>query len=179
MSYLRRRSWSPYVVGAGIGVLTLFSVLTAAEFLGTSTSFVRAAGLVERAVAPAHVTANAYFAKTGLTVDWQLLLVVGLFLGALASAWLSGDRRVEHVPALWASRIGPSRARRYAAAFVGGVLVLFGARMAGGCTSGHGISGALQLALSSWIFLAAVFAAGIATARALYGTGGGTDAGLG
>jgi uncharacterized membrane protein YedE/YeeE len=55
-----------------------------------------------------------------------------------------------------ASSAGPS--------FLGGVLLLYGARMAGGCTSGHGISGGLQLAVSSYLFMAAMFAAGIATA---------------
>ena len=52
---------------------------------------------------------------------------------------------------------------------VGGVLLLFGARLAGGCTSGHIISGITQLAVSSVIFAAAVFAAGITTAKLLGG----------
>jgi uncharacterized membrane protein YedE/YeeE len=155
-------------VGAAIGLLTLFSVLTAAEFLGISTTFVRVAGMAERVVVPEHVAANAYFAKTGIVVDWQAMLVAGVFFGALVSALLSGDRNVEQVPQMWKERFGPSRAKRYAAAFAGGVLVMFGARLAGGCTSGHGISGALQLALSSWVFLVVVFGAGIATAFLLY-----------
>ena len=50
--------------------------------------------------------------------------------------------------------------------------MLFGARMAGGCTSGHGISGGLQLALSSWTFFFAMFASGTFMAFTLFGTGG-------
>jgi uncharacterized membrane protein YedE/YeeE len=172
MRFLEAERWSPYVVGAGIGLLTVVSVLSAGEFLGISTTFVRIAGMAERTIAPAHVAANAYFAKTGLAIDWQAMLVVGVFLGALASSLVSGDRRVERVPQLWKERFGPSRAKRYAAAFAGGALVMFGARMAGGCTSGHGISGALQLALSSWVFLVVVFGSGIATAFLLYGKEG-------
>jgi hypothetical protein len=50
---------------------------------------------------------------------------------------------------------------------LGGFLIMFGARVAGGCTSGHGISGSLQLALSGWIFFIAVFAGGILAALLL------------
>jgi len=52
---------------------------------------------------------------------------------------------------------------------VGGMVMLFGARMAGGCTSGHGISGSLQLAASSWTFFMVMFASGVATAWLLFG----------
>jgi hypothetical protein len=156
-------------VGALIGVLSWFTFATADKALGVSTTFVRAAGLVERAVAPAHVQANAYFASKGVKVDWQMMLVVGIVAGAFLSAWLSGGLRVERVPELWKARFGGGVALRYTMAFLGGLVLIFGARLAGGCTSGHGISGALQLALSGWTFFIAVFAAGIATAFALYG----------
>ena len=45
---------------------------------------------------------------------------------------------------------------------------MVGARLAGGCTSGHGISGSLQLALSGWLFFACVFASGMITARVMF-----------
>jgi hypothetical protein len=102
-------------------------------------------------------------------VDWQMMLVVGIVLGTFLSAWLSKGLRIERVPQLWKARFGDSVMLRYAMAFLGGVILIFGARLAGGCTSGHGISGALQLALSGWTFFMAVFAAGIATAFTLYG----------
>ena len=53
-------------------------------------------------------------------------------------------------------------------AFVGGAILAYGARLAGGCTSGRGISGALQLSVSSWIALACFFAAAVPTAHLLY-----------
>ncbi len=59
--------WSPYVAGALAGVLAIASavattkVLGKTSLLGASTTFVRAAGMVERQVAPEHVKANAYF----------------------------------------------------------------------------------------------------------------------
>ena len=72
----------------------------------------------------------------------------------------------------WERRFGPSRAKRLLAAFAGGVLTLYGARLAGGCTSGHGISGALQLAVSSWVFIILAFAVGAITAFVMYGKEG-------
>lgn len=169
MSWLRLRVWSPYVAGALIGVLSWFTFVSVDKPLGTSTTFVRVVGLAEQAVAAQHAADNAYFAKTKLKVDWQMMLVIGMVAGALVSSLLSGDRKVERVPELWRKRFGDSPALRYAAAFVGGVLVLFGARLAGGCTSGHGLSGSMQLALSGWTFFLAVFAAAVATAYTLFG----------
>jgi hypothetical protein len=61
-----------------------------------------------------------------------------------------------------------SRGKRSVAALLGGIVIMYGARMAGGCTSGHGISGTLQLALSSWVFFLVMFAAGVATALVMF-----------
>jgi uncharacterized protein len=169
---LRMSRWSPYLVGAGIGVLSWITFGWMGKALGTSTTFVNAAGAIEGLVAPAHVEANEYFAKHIVTtadkvrpvIDWQFALVVMLAVGAFLAARLSSGTLREHIPSLWRWRFGHSRQLRYGAAFVGGVIMLFGARLADGCTSGHGISGGLQLALSSWTFLVAMFATGITTA---------------
>jgi hypothetical protein len=122
-----------------------------------------------------HVRQNAYYAKYLIdkpAVDWQMMLVVGLPIGALFSALLSKSFRSESVPPLWAQRFGPGRLIRYTAAFVGGAVMLFGARLAGGCTSGHGISGGLQFGVGSWVFFASFFIAGIVGAFALFGREG-------
>jgi len=172
---LKKPRWSPYLVGSGIGVLSWITFAMMGEALGTSTTMVRAAGALEGAVDTGHVLSNPYFAHylDGKPVfEWQFALVIGLFLGALVSAMLSGERFKETVPDLWAWRFGKSRAVRYTAAFVGGAVLLFGARLAGGCTSGHGISGGMQLAVSSWVFTATMFVSGIVTAFALFGMKG-------
>jgi uncharacterized membrane protein YedE/YeeE len=177
MQVLRKKRWSPYAVGAGIGVLSWITFGVMNEALGTSTTFVRVVGIVESWIAPGHVESNPYLAKyivENPPVEWQMLLVIGLFIGAFVSAKLSGDYRVEHVPEVWAARFGSGRWTRYLGAFAGGILILFGARMAGGCTSGHGISGGLQLSVSSWLFFASFFASGIGTAFALFGKEGRT-----
>jgi uncharacterized protein len=132
MRWLTAKSWSPYLIGVGIGVLSWFTFLTVDSPIGISTTFVRAVGFVEKAVVPEHVAQNPYLSKNGPKVDWQFLLVLGVFVGALASSRLSGDRAKESVPAFWEHRFGPSKTRRYVAAFLGGFLVLFGARLADG-----------------------------------------------
>jgi hypothetical protein len=176
---VRLPRWSPYVVGAAIGVLSWVTFAWMHQALGTSTSYVHAAAGVEKALVPAHVAGNEYFVKALGTpespkplITWQVALVVMLGVGAFVAARLGRSSHVEHVPALWAWRFGGSRLLRYAAAFAGGALLIFGARLADGCTSGHGISGGLQLALSSWIFLVAMFAAGIAAAMLMFGSEG-------
>jgi uncharacterized protein len=125
--------------------------------------------MIASTVAPDHVARNAYFSKFRPVVDWEWMLVVGLALGAFVSSRLSGDRVTEPVERLWRARFGASRRKRYLVAFFGGVILMFGARLAGGCTSGHGISGSLQLALSGWVFFASVFVSGILTALMLFG----------
>ena len=57
--------------------------------------------------------------------------------------------------------------KRYAIAFIGGFVMLFGARIADGCTSGHGLSGMAQFAVGSTVAIAAMFAGGIAAAMLL------------
>ena len=98
--------------------------------------------------------------------------VVGVFAGAWLSATLGNDRTERSVPRLWEWRFGPSISKRLAGAFFGGALMMFGARLAQGCTSGHGISGALQLALSSWIFVILLFISGTLMTFAIYGREG-------
>jgi uncharacterized membrane protein YedE/YeeE len=74
------------------------------------------------------------------------MLVVGIFAGSALGAGLSHDRTTVVISPLWQWRFRPSIGRRLTGAFFGGALMLIGARLAKGCTSGHGISGTLQLA---------------------------------
>jgi len=175
----KKARWSPYTVGTGIGLLSWVTFALMNKALGVSTTMVRAAGAVESLVSEAHVESNSYFAKYLGTLaepnpvfEWQFSLVVMLVVGAFCASLLSATRIHEDVPNLWRYRFGPSKWLRFTGAFLAGVVVIFGARLAGGCTSGHGISGGLQLAVSSWIFFLCLFASGVVTAWLLYGKGG-------
>ncbi len=170
--------WNPYLAGALVGVLAVLSVVVTTlvidqpKYLGASTTFVRAAGLIEQVVVPGHVAENQYFTKTRIKIDWQMMFVVGVFGGALISARLGKSSKFETVPPIWLERFGPSPVIRAVGAFIGGAILLFGARLAGGCPSGHGLSGNMQLSVSSLLALAFFLIGGIVTARILYGSGG-------
>lgn len=161
MRGLRAKSWSPYAVGVGIGLLSWFAFATADHGLGITTPFEYAAGLV--------AGDEAYLADHEPKIDWEWMVVLGVFIGSFASSKLSGDREHDAVPPAWRRRFGGSVGLRMALAFAGGFVMMLGARLARGCTSGHGITGALQLAVSSWIFIALAFVTAIVTALAIYG----------
>jgi uncharacterized protein len=167
--------WSPYLAGALVGLLAIASVyattqwLGKSSYLGASTTFVRAAGLLEQTVAPDHVAANEYFTKEKVRVDWQFMLVVGIFLGALVASATDRSYKRESVPPIWENRFGPSIGKRAAAAFLGGIVAMVGARMADGCPSGHGLSGMMQLSVSSFAALAMFFSIGVLVATLVYG----------
>jgi uncharacterized protein len=171
MSIFDKHSWSPYAVGAGIGVLGWVSFLTANKPIGITTAFENtAAGLGQR-FAPKASGVNAYLASSEEVpkLDWEWMLALGVALGSWLSSNASGDRHAKRVPNVWASRFGSSTVARDIGAFLGGALMMFGARVAKGCTSGHAISGTQQLAASSWLFSPVMAGAAAAVARALFG----------
>lgn len=165
MDILRRKAWSPYAAGVVIGLLQIPAFLLVSTALGTSSSYVMAAGHMA-SLFDAGVGEIAYFDKymTSGKYVWQGALVVGIALGAWLSMRLSGARRQSFSP-VWTRAAGISAfGPRAAMAFAGGFIMLFGARLAGGCTSGHGLSGMSQLAAGSMVTVVAMFAGGIAVA---------------
>lgn len=126
------RSWSPYIAGALSGLLIVFSVWFTGKYFGASTTFVRTAGIVEKQFAPERVGAMAYFKKELPKIDWQSMFVLGILCGAMAAAGVSRTYRWQAVPPMWEERFGASRLKRGAVAFTGGVVAMFGARLADG-----------------------------------------------
>jgi len=164
-SAVRRRVWSPYGAGILIGLLQIPAFLLVDTALGASSSFVTVGAHIA-ALFDKDAMNVAYFAShaAGGKNWWQVALVVGIAIGAFLSSRLSGTARRAVAP-VWARATGiTSFAPRAAMAFAGGFVLLFGARLAGGCTSGHGISGIAQLAVGSTVSVAAMFAGGIAVA---------------
>ena len=168
MEWLKMAQWSPYAVGIGIGVLSWLAFLLSDKPIGCSAAFSRTSGMVERLFRGSRVAAKPYYKKFPPTVDWQWMLVIGILVGAFISAQLSGEFRATWIPQMWASSFGNGIGMRWIVALIGGVLIGLGARWAGGCTSGHGISGTLQLAVSSWVAVMGFFIGGIVTAVAIY-----------
>lgn len=160
--------WSPYIVGIGIGILSWFTFLFSNQALACSTAFARSAGMIEKLFRGNKVTEKAYYQKFIPQIDWGWMLVVGVVIGAFISSSLSGSFQLKWVPAIWESAFGSSTLPRLVVAFIGGILMGVGSRWAGGCTSGHGISGTLQLTVSSWIAAISFFIGGIITAMFIF-----------
>jgi uncharacterized protein len=129
----RDGGWNPYVAGALSGLVGVFSVWFAGQYFGASTSFVRTAGMIEQLFGPDRVSRMEYFIRVVPQIDWQWMFVVGIFLGALVSSITSGSFKLQAVPDMWAARFGSkSSGKRALIAFVGGIVAMFGARLADG-----------------------------------------------
>ncbi len=132
MNVFKLNSWSPYVAGGMVGILICLSVLITGKYFGASTTFVRSAGLIEKVFTSERVEKMDYFVQKKVRIDWQWMFVVGVFFGSLLSSKISRDYRKTALPPMWETRFGPNRARRWVIAFIGGIIAMFGARMAGG-----------------------------------------------
>lgn len=161
-------AWSPYLVGALIGVLSMLTFYLSDKPLGVSTAYARLAGLIGNLFSKGHTETLKFYQEKRPKIEWEGMLMFGIILGAFISAYAGGEITASWVPPLWEQQFGASVALRGGVAFIGGAIMAYGARLAGGCTSGHGISGALQLSVSSWIALACFLASAVATAALMY-----------
>lgn len=168
MEWLRLEQWSPYVVGVGIGVLSWLSFVFSDHPLGCSTAFVRTSGMIEKLFRGKKVEERPYYRQFSPTITWEFMLVLGIIIGAFISAKFSGRFEFNWIPPKWESAVSNVVFIRWIVALIGGIFLGFGARWAGGCTSGHGISGMLQLAVSSWLAAICFFIGGIATAMLIF-----------
>lgn len=159
--------------------------------IGVSTQFVIFDGIVWSKISPelivedpdaksGYSSTNPYLDKSGgkyaknvaNPFNYSLIFVICIILGAFISSLTKGPKAsaADRVaPTVWRNRFGNDPSKRYLAAFLGGALVLFGARLAGGCTSGHMMSGMMQTSVSGYLFAIAAFAVAVPTAIILYG----------
>lgn len=163
-----RPFWPPLVAGVALGLTLLLTFVLTGHGLGATGASTRLTAWLGGALAPHATQTNAYLGpllEGGHPLDsWITWQVIGVALGALASAWYAGRLRIQ----LDGQR-SVGTVRRLAAAFGGGLLAGFGARVSAGCTSGLGLSGAATLAISAFVFLATFFAAGLLASRVFRG----------
>lgn len=154
--------WKAALILAGVG---FFSYLLVGMPLGITTSYTKLGATVEAWFLPQHVAETAYFSALPLNYQppfaaapiqggpgpafdavaaIQYPLIVGILLGAFASARLLGEFRPS-----W--RMPP---RQLVAALAGGLLLGIGARMVPGCNLWHLFGGLPILGLQSLLFLA-------------------------
>lgn len=149
------RAIPPWVAGMVVGSLQLPLILLTNNHLGCSSSYMTVVARALQVVSPATVARIPLLA--GLVDNyWQCFLMLGVSLGAYVSSTVTGG--VFHSDAM----LSPVQS------VVGGALLVIGARVAAGCTSGHGISGMGYMALNSFIAVAAMFGGGILTAMIFF-----------
>ena len=169
MDYIRREEWSPYVAGILLGVVGVLGVLLSNSLLGASGAFENIAGLIGKAVAP-QAFDNMYFnfiMPPGIT--WGVVLLVGVFFGGMLGSFSSKTFKWRMVSDdQWKKVFGPETWKRWVLAFLGAIVLEYGAGIAGGCTSGLAISGGMLLAPAAYLFMAGMFASGILTAIIVY-----------
>lgn len=159
-----RQPWTWYVGGAIIGLIVPALLILGNKHFGISANLRHACA----ACFPANIKFFKYDWKKEV---WNLFFAAGIFIGGfLATHYLSDPNAFKVVPKLIAELKGygindtssmlPSEIFSWRSFFslrgfillaVGGFLVGFGARYAGGCTSGHAIMGLSDLQLPSLI----------------------------
>ncbi len=145
--------WNWFTGGIALGVVFLLAVFLVKP-IGVSTQFVIFDGIVWNALSDNLITkrpsaksgyasTNAYLNKSGgkysknvmNPINYSFIFVLSMVLGAFLSAKTGGPQPTASdriAPAVWRSRFGEGGTKRYVVSFTGGVVLLFGARLAGG-----------------------------------------------
>lgn len=111
---------------------------------------------------------NNYFEKIQKPGSWELIFLFGAFLSALIISVIRKEFKLTLIHSNWKKYKGSSPLKRILWSFIGGFILIIGARMADGCTSGHILSGGMQLAISSFIFAIFVFIGLLVTGKYFY-----------
>ena len=148
--------------GAGIAAVTLALLWFGSRRLGISGGFDDLCGIA--------LPALAYFRRPSALAarPWRLPFIGGLVLGGFLSAMLGGGWSPTWALGMFDDvvRLGP--AGKLAWMFVGGLFIGFGTRLAGGCTSGHGIFGLSNFEWPSLVTTLSFMAGGVVTTQLVY-----------
>jgi uncharacterized membrane protein YedE/YeeE len=151
--------------GIGLAVLNavVFLEVLSNRIIGASTAYPYAADLITGN------TGNDYFSKVKGPGRWEVFFLTGAFISGIVISLFRKEFKITLIHSNWKKYKGSSVAKRIIWSFIGGFILIIGARMAGGCTSGHILSGGMQLALSSLVFAVFVFGGLLLTGKYFYG----------
>lgn len=146
---------------AVLNAVVFLEVLTN-RIIGASTAYPYVADVITGN------TGNDYFSKIKGPGVWEVFFLAGAFISGIVISLFRKEFKITLIHSNWEKYKGNSVAKRIIWSFIGGFILIFGARMAGGCTSGHILSGGMQLAVSSLVFAAFVFGGLLLTGKYFY-----------
>lgn len=156
--------WNPMLAGILLGLVLLATFVVTGHGLGATGFTTRLTAWLGMNLAPVATNANEYLGgmvEEGKPLSsWITWQVIGVALGALISAYFAHRIAFKMDGAKF---LGGSK--RPMTALLGGIFAGFGARIAAGCTSGLGLSGAAVLSLAGFTFLCTFFATGLIVSR--------------
>jgi uncharacterized membrane protein YedE/YeeE len=160
----RKKEMTWLYAGIALAVLNAVVFLSAVtdRVIGASTMFPYLADWLTG------TTGNDYFTKIQKSGQWEVLFLGGAFVSGIVISLFRKEFKLRLIHENWKKYKGTSSLKRICWAIFGGFILIFGARMAGGCTSGHVISGGMQLAVSSMVFALFVFAGLLITGKLFY-----------
>ena len=188
-NFIYQSQWGWLLSGLSLGIVFLLTVALVKP-IGVSTQFVILDGIAwnlfsdqivveNNNTKSGYSSPNDYLNKSGgkyaknvaNPFNYSFIFVFAMIAGGFIAGRLQPAREGKDnliAPLVWIDRFGDSKAKRYLAAFAGGFLVLFGSRLAGGCTSGHMMSGMMQTSLSGYLFTLGTFAVAVPVAILMY-----------
>ncbi|MEP1095465.1 MAG: YeeE/YedE thiosulfate transporter family protein [Cyclobacteriaceae bacterium] len=150
--------WNPYLCGIGLGIVLLGAFIVMGRGIGASGAMTSVVAVSVSSLSEKHAEANAFYAgylgdgNVHPLKDWLVFEVIGVLIGGFLSGKLAGRNRIK-------IEKGPliSNNNRFLFAFVGGVIMAFGTKLARGCTSGQALTGGALMNVGSWLFMISLF----------------------
>jgi len=156
------------ILMSGLLLLT-FSIFGADRPIGSSTYVPYFAGIIFD-LNPENYSYLKHIEASG---SWEGIMLLGaLFGGFITSVFITKSFRFSLIPTAWKTYKNNSIASRLLWSFFAGFIMIIGARLAGGCTSGHFMSGMSQMAISAMIFGGVVMVTLVVTGRLFYNVKG-------
>lgn len=154
---MKNKYMNPYIAGTVLGLVLLMAMFLSGRGLGASGGLkycvVSAVGAIDRTHADKSIYYSKYFEEGKKPIkNWLTIEIFGIVAGGFISGAVSGrlKLKVEKSPKI-------SVTKRLILAFVGGILFVYGAQLARGCTSGAALSGMAVLSLGGFVTMAAIF----------------------
>jgi uncharacterized membrane protein YedE/YeeE len=162
---LKQIPWWVGAIAMSLLFYFTFSIYGANRPIGASTGMAYISSIVFGMDAENY----SYIQEIEKTGAWEAVMLVGVFFGGLfMSLFVTKTFHISYIPTLWKERKNNSIKSRMKWSFIAGFMLMFGARLAGGCNAGHILSGGSQLAISGIVFAIVALGTGVVTGRFFY-----------